>query len=1104
MVGIPITTSDFQARQAFALKLSDALRPIAEPGEVQRVAMQLLGAHMNVDRALYYRAERSELGWHHVVDTEHFTTPGTVRVSGLPRPNSDYGVELMTGLEGGENVLVYDVRNDPRLTPDERQRYAEVGIGAFIAVPLLKEGRYVGGVTVHSKAPRRWLSADLELLADVAERTWAALERSRSQLIMRENEERLRLALDIGSLASWDWDLRTGRVTWNDRHFLMQGYTVGEVTPSFEAWITRVHPDDRAEAVRRIEVARDSLTTYSHDFRALLPNGTVRWCSARGHFYYDEEGAPYRMIGVMEDFTERQRVEAALLDSERRLRENEIWLGAQKEAFRSAMGGAPLDVSLGHLVRFVTSRPGTDVRCAFYISSEDNLGLSHVIGMPEPYGSRVRGFAISPESLACGLAVALGRPIITPDVLEDPRWSPWTWLAREFDYRACWSFPVETAAGNLVGSFAMYFTEPRDAAPEDYKLPEAIAQTAAIIIVQHHAAAAIRDSEARQVFLLKLSDAVAPLTSEAAVVETAARLLCAQLQVDSVSFGEPPPGLPAPQAQPLTITDIEAEADLDDAARSAYRAAKTRALLVVALKRNGDPPIYFGARHGEPRPWSKSDVQLVGEVADRTLAAIERVRVDTGQREIQTRFRQFAAASSGALWIRDANTLAMEYASAAMAGIYGVKPGDLLGDVRKWASAIVPDDRQRALELIEQARQGVPVVHQFRIQRPSDLAFRWIRTTDFPLFDALGRVQRIGGIAEDVTEATLAVEHQGVLLLELQHRVRNILTIVRSIASRTGERAETVVEYADLLAGRLMALARVQTLLTKRPNGHVPLTTIVCDELAAKAPDGKQFTVAGPEIALAPKAAEILTMVVHELATNALKYGALSVAGGKIAVTWNAVQKEGGDWLVFDWRETGAPHHASPPDKPRRRGFGTELIEGRISYELGGRGSVDFGPAEAHCQLEFPLTAGSSVLETGAPRQANVFGGSLDMAGQPHLGGRRVLVVEDEYFIAGDTARALKGAGAEIAGPVGNVAGAELEIAKQRPDAVIVDINLGHGPSFEFADSLKKRGIPFVFATGYDEDVIPKEFDSTPRLQKPVELRQVIEAVSRLLIRPVT
>ncbi|WP_238191403.1 HWE histidine kinase domain-containing protein [Methylobacterium frigidaeris] len=121
--------------------------------------------------------------------------------------------------------------------------------------------------------------------------------------------------------------------------------------------------------------------------------------------------------------------------------------------------------------------------------------------------------------------------------------------------------------------------------------------------------------------------------------------------------------------------------------------------------------------------------------------------------------------------------------------------------------SIVPEDRDVALRHLEHARRGETAVHEFRIRRPSDGAFRWITNTDFPLRDN-GDIPRVGGIAEDVTEARLAAEHSAVLLAELQHRVRNIMAMIRSATWRTGEQAASVPEYAELMIGRLLALAR--------------------------------------------------------------------------------------------------------------------------------------------------------------------------------------------------------------------------------------------------------------------------------------------------------
>ena len=490
------------------------------------------------------------------------------------------------------------------------------------------------------------------------------------------------------------------------------------------------------------------------------------------------------------------------------------------------------------------------------------------------------------------------------------------------------------------------------------------------------------------------------------------------------------------------------------------------------------------------------------DITERKLAEVDVLRLQeevaqAALHESEERFRQFANASSDALWIRDARTMEMEYVSPAIATIYGVAPGTLMGEVQSWAALIVPEDRAAALEHLEKARRGTAVVHDFRIQRPSDRLFRWIRNTDFPLLDELGRVQRIGGIAKDVTETKLAVEHQSVLLLELQHRVRNIMAIIRSITARTGERAESVPEYATLMNGRLLTLARVQVLLTRAANIGVGIETVVTNEVHAQAHHPNQYDVSGPNLTLSPKAAEVLTVAVHELATNALKYGALSDPSGKVAVRWNTSGKRGAPWLTFEWVERNPP--GRPMSHPVRRGFGSALVEERLPYELDGRGKLTFEPEGLRCQIEFPLKEGASILETDAPQRARVFGGVLDMTGEADLSGQRVLVVEDDYYLATDTARALQGAGATVLGPCANEETAEDAIRETVPTAAVLDINLGRGPSFKLARTLRERSIRFVFLTGYDEDVIPDEFESVVRLQKPVELRQIVKTLAKTL-----
>ncbi|MEZ2141855.1 CheR family methyltransferase [Bradyrhizobium sp. DN5] len=205
----------------------------------------------------------------------------------------------------------------------------------------------------------------------------------------------------------------------------------------------------------------------------------------------------------------------------------------------------------------------------------------------------------------------------------------------------------------------------------------------------------------------------------------------------------------------------------------------------------------------------------------------------------------------------------------------------------------------------------------------------------------------------DVTAITRAEERQRLLLAELQHRVRNTLGVVRSIARRSAETSTTVEEYASHLDGRLNAFARTQGLVTRDPEGGVDLEFLVVEELLAyNAREGEQMRVSGPKVRFQPKAAETFALALHELATNALKYGALSQPTGRIEVSWRVDESTEPTRLVFEWRERGGPQVAPPP----RKGFGTELLERTLAFEFKGQTTMAFNPGGLQCTIIIPLS----------------------------------------------------------------------------------------------------------------------------------------------------
>lgn len=278
-----------------------------------------------------------------------------------------------------------------------------------------------------------------------------------------------------------------------------------------------------------------------------------------------------------------------------------------------------------------------------------------------------------------------------------------------------------------------------------------------------------------------------------------------------------------------------------------------------------------------------------------------------------------------------------------------------------WLAAVFPDDRPGVEQVWSTALKWGEFQAEHRLRRARDGAVRWFQTRATAVRDEHGAVVEWLGTSTDVDDLRRLQERQAVLLAELQHRVRNILAVIRSITARTAETSGSVEEFAAHLDGRLGSLARTQVLLTRQPGTGVDVEIMVREELLAQAAQEPAVDVGGPEVRLSPKAAEILTLAVHELATNAVKYGALAAPAGVIQVRWDVREEDGETWFTLRWTESGVRVAVAAP---RREGFGTDLIKHRVPYELEGIGHLEFLPGGVRATLAFPLRPGDSVLQT--------------------------------------------------------------------------------------------------------------------------------------------
>jgi PAS domain S-box-containing protein len=293
-------------RQAFLLTLSDALRSAADPSAMQALACRMLGEHLQANRVTYEDIEGDEFIIHEswVKDVNPRIRRGPITVFGNTR---------IEAFRHGETISSDDVFADPRFSDSEQENFRAVEMRAFVSVGLRKSGQWVGTFGVHSRTPRVWTKAEIELIQEVAERSWSADERARADEALREREQRLRLALDASGAGSWTWDVLTNRVDWDDRFRELFGFTANE-QPSVEAWPSRLHEEDRQRVMASFNEILYTKTKDRWDttFRIVKPDGTVSWMESLGHAYRDAEGQVIRLSGVDLDVTQRRLVEETL------------------------------------------------------------------------------------------------------------------------------------------------------------------------------------------------------------------------------------------------------------------------------------------------------------------------------------------------------------------------------------------------------------------------------------------------------------------------------------------------------------------------------------------------------------------------------------------------------------------------------------------------------------------------------------------------------------------------------------------------------------------------------------------------------------------------
>jgi PAS domain S-box-containing protein len=311
--------TELRTRERLLRFLDELARDTAaatDADEILAATTRLTAAHLGLSNCAYADMDPDEDGftirgnWH---------APGSPSIVGHYRL-ADFGALAVQELSAGRPLIIND--NLKEIDPHEAKTFQDIGIGATICMPLVRGERLVALMAIHDRDPHYWSDYELTVIREVTARSWAHVERVRSEAIRRDREERLRIAMDAAQMGTWDWDLITARGSWSERTLEIMGVTgAQEITP--EMRYNSIHPDDRDWVGRAVAESIQTGSDFVTEYRIVRPDGDVRWVSSRGRVQMDGEGRAVRTTGTVRDVTRRRRAQEELKQLNSRL-EHEV------------------------------------------------------------------------------------------------------------------------------------------------------------------------------------------------------------------------------------------------------------------------------------------------------------------------------------------------------------------------------------------------------------------------------------------------------------------------------------------------------------------------------------------------------------------------------------------------------------------------------------------------------------------------------------------------------------------------------------------------------------------------------------------------------------
>ncbi|MDY6948822.1 MAG: PAS domain S-box protein, partial [Pseudomonadota bacterium] len=389
------------------------------------------------------------------------------------------------------------------------------------------------------------------------------------------------------------------------------------------------------------------------------------------------------------------------------------------------------------------------------------------------------------------------------------------------------------------------------------------------------------------------------------------------------------------------ITDLVTRINYRELRRDVAKVIRTLAVIENEVSIDPDGTIFLMRM----RPY-----RTVDNVIDGVVITFMDITARKRHEELSAHLAAIVESSQDAIISHDFEGTITSWNAGAEA-IFGYTAAEAID--QPFSILIPPDESDDVPQMLDKVKSGERVEH-FEIDRVrKDGKQIDVSLTYSPVKDASGKIVAASTIAREFTERKMAENHRNVLIAELDHRIKNTLAVIASLVAQTVKSASSPQDFARIVLGRIQALGRVHDLLHLHQQSHAQLHDVVSCELAAYRPgeDDRIQVTGAARICLTAKAAQTLSMALHELCTNAVKYGALSTAVGQIEIRWHVKNGAHGPSVSLEWVEAGGPTVAPP----QRRGFGSELIERIVKHELHANVQRDFPPQGARCAIDFPL-----------------------------------------------------------------------------------------------------------------------------------------------------